>query len=244
MSFVLAYSFGSIGIVLADTRLNATFHNGKNSVSDTKPIIISMENGDTTEWKSKYRKMSPVQNGYCAFAGDAITGRKVLDALIKSPYMSLTEKGLLVAAESYKVSSWLPKSKATTSQLKKSSVMVLDSVSGVIELSTIDLEGNIQNKNVNYAVYWPPEISGNTLAALNALATNVSCPQSIPQLHEFILKCLQLFQMVHKSSSTVSSTFEVGVLIPQADKVEMLYGFGDSNEIVKGGTDNVRRMFN
>lgn len=244
MSFVLAYSFSSIGFLLADTRLNVTFRDGQNGTSDTNPLTISLENGENSVWGFRHRKMAPIKGGYCAFAGDAITGRKVLDALIGAPYMSLYERALLVSGEAQRVAPWRPKSTTTNTQLKKSSVMFLDSNNGYVKLFTIDLEGNIQNQDVNYAVYWPPEIPENTLQLLNTRIINVSCPQSIPQLHEFILSALQLFQKVYQNSRTVSKNFEIGVLVPQPDSLVTFYGSGNSEEVIRTGVSGIIKILN
>ena len=244
MSFVLAYSFNSIGFLLADTRLNANFRDGQNRISDTNPITYPLGNGENAVWGFRHRKMVPIKGGYCAFAGEAITGRKALDALIGAPYLSLSERALLVSGEAQRVAPWLPKDAKTDTQLKKSQLMLLDTNNGAVKLSTIDLKGNIQNQDVNYAVYWPPEITGNTLQSLNTLVINVSCPQSIPQLHEFIFNTLQLFQKVYQNSHTVSKNFEIGVLVPQFDKIVTFYGSGNAEDVVLAGASGIVKILN
>jgi hypothetical protein len=227
MSFVLAYSFSAVGVVLADTRLNATFRDG-----------------ETVVWERQYRKVAHLPKGFCACAGEAITGRKVLDALSKAPQMSMLERALLVSSESRRVVPYLPESQMTSYQRSRSSIMLLDLSDEAVHLSTIDLNGNIQHQDVNYAVYWPPEISSQTLQMLNKRVENVSCPQSLPQLWAFILNSLKLFQLVQQKAHTVSKSFEVCVLVLQPNRLVKFYGFGDCDKVISKGISGVELMLN
>ena len=76
------------------------------------------------------------------------------------------------------------------------------------------------------------------------LVINVSCPQSIPQLHEFIFNTLQLFQKVYQNSHTVSKNFEIGVLVPQFDKIVTFYGSGNAEDVVLAGASGIVKILN
>ena len=189
MSFLLAYSFHSAGFILADTRLNATFTNGGKAYSDTNPITISLENGDSLSWHSKHRKITPIEAGWCATAGEALISRRLLDVLKDAPSMSSITRASMVAKESQKLCQWLPKDTQAKKELRKTALFFLEYIKDVLKLSTIDIDGNITNEDVNFAVSWPPELSQEKLVELNENIVNISTPGSAEDLFNLIHYC-------------------------------------------------------
>lgn len=242
MSFLLAYSFHSVGFILADTRLNSTFTNGQKAFSDTSPSTILLENGDSLSWGLKYRKMSPIKTGWCAAAGDAITSKKIINILSTAPFMPLEKKASIISIESKKMIPWLPKDTQANEELRRTILFFLEYVDDVLKLSTIDIDGNITNQDVNFAVAWPPELSNSKLTELTQTVSDVSCPKSTEELFDLILFSLNVFQEVYQNSLTVSRTFEVAVLIPQPEKRINLYGFDDVENILQKGIAGIAEM--
>ena len=242
LSFLLGICFGHVGILLADKRLNMSFKDGSNGVNDDRPVMLDLNNGKSLNWCEDFRKITKIKNGFAASAGEAITGRVILDSFnINYLENELNPSKIIALASSEVRSIVLNKVGIKEDEINKTSVMLLEDVQGKISLCSFDCSGNKNVKQAGYVAYWPPELSDSLKIRLISEIENIPFPSTFEILYSNISIMANIANEVFKGGTSVSPNIEFGICTVNGTNVHYAYGKGDSVFLSKANTSDINQ---
>ena len=242
MSFLLGVCFGHVGVLLADTRLNVSNKDGSKNVNDNRPLLVDLNNGKHIKWEEQFRKIAKIKSGFAASAGEAITGRVILDRLNEKYLKSEIDPSKIIASASTEVRGIVLNDVGVIEdKINKTSVMLLESSGGKITLCSFDCLGRKNVNQTGYVAYWPPEFNDSQKMKLISEIENIPFPNTFEILYSNISIMANIANEVFKGSNTVSQSIEFGVSAVNGTKAHHAYGKGNSVFLSKADTSEINQ---
>ena len=242
MSFLLGICFGHVGVLLADTRLNISNKDGSKSVNDNRPLILDLNNGKHLEWGEHFRKITKIKNGFAASAGEAITGRVILDNLnIKYLNKELNPSKIIASASAEVRGIVLNEVGIKEDEIYKTSVMLLEGSQSKITLCSFDCLGKKNVEQADYVAYWPPEFDNSQKMRLIREIENIPFPSTFEILYSNISIMANIANEVFKGSTSVSQNIEFGISAINGANIHYAHGKGNSVSLSKASISEINQ---
>lgn len=240
---VLGLAVANVALIAADTRLNATFRDGRFRVHDEGPLELTYPDGRRLSVGDHFRKIRPSGSNWAGGAG----------------FFVLVESALLSVAA---VTSWQEARAAlvalgpqaipqierdfpgqSAEAISRTAVLYTHFESGRAALEGFGFDGTAPfQSGAQFVLITPPELPSAAVAAANRrLQNELRAPASLNDLYAVVRTVASVFHDVHQQSESVSDMIEVGVTI-SSQRTLRLRLLSPNSVIMPAQLDHIGRL--